>query len=213
MASDIVLSGTADAAISEFTEFPEEDIVRYTFTVTVDRSGTVSVFIPEDMLIDASHNGNEASNTYTATVNIDPPQYMSSVTTDANTITITADKLLIGHADTTDFTVSDNTVLDNTVSNVTVSGGVIILTVETSMMSGDEPIVSYEYDTMTDGTITDAGGNKLAAFMDRGVTDILSTLPLTVSVAGSVLDGSITTSDTVSYTVTFNKVVTDFDCE
>ena len=96
MASDIVLSGTADAAISEFTEFPEEDIVRYTFTVTVDRSGTVSVFIPEDMLIDASHNGNEASNTYTATVNIDPPQYMSSVTTDANTITITADKLLIG---------------------------------------------------------------------------------------------------------------------
>ena len=110
----------------------------------------------------------------------------------------------------TDFTVSDNTVLDNTVSNVTVSGGVIILTVETSMMSGDEPIVSYEYDTMTDGTITDAGGNKLAAFTDREVTDILSTLPLTVSVAGSVLDGSITTSDTVSYTVTFNKVVTDF---
>ena len=211
--SDIVLSGTVDADISEFTAFPEEDIVRYTFTVTVDddMDGTVIVSIPANVLIDASGNKNEASNIYTVIVDTTPPEYDSSVTTDANTITITADKLLVGTADAADFTVSDNTTLENTVSNVTVSGGVIILTVETSMMSGDEPIVSYEYDTMTDDIITDAGGNELAAFMDRGVTDILSTLPLTVSVAGSVLDGSITTSDTVSYTVTFSKVVTDFD--
>ena len=215
--SDIELSGSAsaDANVIVFAP-PNLNTTSRTFTVTVTTGGMLSVSIPENRVIDTSSNSNTESNTYTVTIDTTPPEYISSVTTDAITITITADRPLMGPADKADFTVSDymasdNTEPVNTVSDVTVSGGVIILTVETPITLDDTPGVSYTDGTITDDIITDAGGNALAAFVPQRVENTLRTDPLTVTITGDdTPDGGTTIRDTVSYTATFNKVVTDF---
>ena len=65
-ASDITLSGTADATVSR----PVVTGDTYAFTVTAITDGTVGVTIPAGAAEDADGNGNTASATYTVTLDI-----------------------------------------------------------------------------------------------------------------------------------------------
>ena len=217
--SVIVLSG--DASTDATVTAPTEAVVttpagitftEYTFTVTATMGGTLTVFIPVNSVTDIFGNQNILSDTYTVIINPMLPRYDSSETTDASTITITADRPLMGIADADDFTVSVNAISDNPVSEVTVSGSTIILKVETPITSVDTLTVSYTDKIIDNNIITDVAGNALEMFSLEDVDNTpLSALPLAVTVTSSVPNGATIIGDTVSYTVTFNKVVADFD--
>ena len=198
--SDITVGGTAAVGESPVSNLVNSDTVRYTFDVTVTGDGTLQVSIAAGATTDAADNYNTASNVYTVTVDTQL-LFTSAETTDASTITVTADDQLEGTAENKDFAVSRNKVF-----NVEISGNTVILTVETPITSGDTPTVSY-----TGNTITDDLGNSLATFDEQTVSNDLSNLPLTVSITVTdTPDGGTHTSETVPYTVTFNKVVADF---
>ena len=199
-ASDISISGTASGgslAISNFAGDQRD----YSFDVETASDGTVVVRIPENTAIDAANNGNMASSTITVTVDTAPPTVKSIKTTSATTIAITAFDPLGGFARATDFTVSGNNV-----SDAAITGSIITLTVETAIASTDAPTVSYRGSSIHDGI-----NNALGTFDDMPVTNTLSEIPLTVTItATGTPDGGTHDTDTISYVVTFNKVVTDF---
>ena len=175
--------------------------------MTVTGDGTLEVSIAAGATADAAGNGNTASNVYTVTVDTERPEFSSAEATDASTITVTADDTLEGTAENVDFTVSSNMV-HNPVSGIEISGNTVILTVETPITSSDTSLtVSYDGNTITDDL-----GNLLVPSDDLTVSiTSLSALALAVDVTvDGIPNGGTSTSNTASYTVTFNKVVADF---
>ena len=102
-----------------------------------------------------------------------PPTIESAVTTDANTIVLTASEPLAGTADATDFAVSGSNAI---AGNPVISGSSITLRVGTAIVPDDVFTVEYS------GTpITDAAGNILVTFDPMSVTNNVGAAIHTIS--------------------------------
>ena len=130
------------------------------------------------------------------------PTIVAAVTSDANTIVLTASEFLARTAATPVFTVPGNTVTGTVILGTTVT-----ITVDTQISLGDTPTINYA----VGGAITDAAGNALAAFAALPVTNNVddATPPNWQCITNAdIADGDTTLTDTTaSYTVTFNEPV------
>ena len=133
------------------------------------------------------------------------PTIVAAVTSDANTIVLTASEFLARTAATPVFTVPGNAVTGTVILGTTVT-----ITVDTQISLGDTPTINYA----VGGAITDAAGNALAAFAALPVTNNVddATRPTVTITNADIADGDTTLTDTTaSYTVTFNEPVSGFD--
>ena len=133
------------------------------------------------------------------------PTIVAAVTSDANTIVLTASEFLARTAATPVFTVPGNAVTGTVILGTTVT-----ITVDTQISLGDTPTINYA----VGGAITDAAGNALAAFAALPVTNNVddATRPTAIITNADIADGDTTLTDTTaSYTVTFNEPVPGFD--
>ena len=199
--SDLDISGTATR--SSVSAPTRDGAINHTFTVTTTSDGTVTVFIPAGKLEDLSENPNTKSNTHTITVDTEVPEFSSAQVVSPTQIEITISERVSGTAETTEFAVPGYKV-----SGVAVSGDTITLTVDPPITFNDDALTV----TFSGNNVTDIAGQVLAfSTPPRTVVNELEDAPLTVTITGDTPNGGTGTRDTVSYTATFNKVVTDFD--
>ena len=208
--SDISVTGNAtfnSPAASDLVGSPGSSI--YTFNVRAISDGTVIVSIPEGVVKDPANNGNAPSNIRTVTVDTTPPT-IDSIRTVNNlfNLEIVATEPLIGTTDRSEFSTSTAP----RVSQAFLENGNIRISVLVSI-SDDSHTITY-----TGSSLTDAAGNRFAAFQNQPITPaILDTVAPAATVDAHELTpvpGSpntrITNSATISYRVVFTEPVLNF---
>ena len=76
-ASDITLSGTAEATVTDLTQ--GTDASTYTATITPTTDGTVIIQVPDNVAQDTGNNNNTASDAETVTVDVPPTVVISNI--------------------------------------------------------------------------------------------------------------------------------------
>ena len=202
------ISDVDNSANTSISNFIAVDGDTYTFDVTANSDGAVTVEVPAASAVDAANNGNTASNQlswiYDATgptVNIDKAFGQDDPTNDSPiNFTVTFNE------DVADFTAADLTITGTAgATTALVTGGPQVYNVAVSGMTSDGSVTL----TFT-GTATDAAGNANQAPTYGDNTVIYDTTGPTVNVDKAFGQDDPTNDSPINFTVTFNEDVADF---
>ena len=196
--SDITVTGTANLGSPAVTSFSASaDSTTYTFNVVATTDGSVTVSIAAGVAQDSAGNGNTVSDDYTLTIDSTAPAV--SITTNTPQSVNTESFTLTGTADA-----------DSTVQLL--RAGTVILGATATTTNGDWTItvtLAPGVNTFT-ATATDNNGNTSDA-TDAVIITLDTGRPGVTITSTSGSNGAITSDRTLSYTVTFDEAVSDFD--
>ena len=200
--SDLSLSGTATASITNWNANTEN--TTYTATITPTTSGTVILNVAANVAKDAANNPNTAATAKTVDVDVDKPTVTigvpSGTQTGAFNTTITFSETVSGFAQ----------------SDVSLTGAAASITAWNA--NNDNTVYTATITPTANGTVTinvaadvatDAAGNNNTAATAKNVT-VTILIRDTTAPSVSITAPSAVQNGAFSATITFTEVVSDF---